>query len=38
MFKLDFKKYFMEHPEDAKEYGELKVKLVKQFIENHHMY
>lgn len=35
---LDFKMYLMEHPEEAKEYGKWKVKLAKQFPEDHHMY
>ncbi|QFT87663.1 dephospho-CoA kinase/protein folding accessory domain-containing protein [Bacillus sp. THAF10] len=33
---LDFKRYLMTHPEDAKEYGELKLKLAKQFLDNHY--
>jgi GrpB-like predicted nucleotidyltransferase (UPF0157 family) len=35
---LDFKEYLIKHPEDAKSYGVLKVKLVKQFPENHDKY
>ncbi|MCM3618413.1 GrpB family protein [Sutcliffiella horikoshii] len=35
---LDFKMYLTAHPEDAKAYGELKLKLAEQFPEDHHMY
>lgn len=35
---LDFKMYLMEHPEDAKAYGELKLELARQFPDNHNMY
>jgi GrpB-like predicted nucleotidyltransferase (UPF0157 family) len=35
---LDFKWCLMVHPEDAKAYGELKLKLARQFPENHHRY
>ncbi|MGD6993807.1 GrpB family protein [Sutcliffiella horikoshii] len=35
---LDFKMYLMAHPEDAKAYGELKLKLARQFPEDHHKY
>jgi GrpB-like predicted nucleotidyltransferase (UPF0157 family) len=35
---LDFKKYLIKHPEDAKRYGDLKIKLAKQFPENHYKY
>ncbi|WP_187442077.1 GrpB family protein [Sutcliffiella horikoshii] len=35
---LDFKMYLMAHPDDAKAYGEMKLKLAKQFPDNHHMY
>ncbi|WP_404448014.1 GrpB family protein [Sutcliffiella horikoshii] len=35
---LDFKMYLMAHPEDAKAYGVLKLKLAGQFPEDHHMY
>ncbi|WP_404460794.1 GrpB family protein [Sutcliffiella horikoshii] len=35
---LDFKMYLIAHPEDAKAYGELKLKLAKQFPEEHDMY
>ncbi|KMJ57128.1 glutamate-rich protein GrpB [Bacillus sp. LL01] len=35
---LDFKIYLMAHPEEAKAYGELKLKLARQFPENHYKY
>ncbi|WP_404349520.1 GrpB family protein [Sutcliffiella horikoshii] len=35
---LDFKMYLMAHPEEAKAYGELKLKLAKQVPENHYIY
>lgn len=35
---LNFKAYLMAHPLEAKEYGELKVKLAKQFLDNTHAY
>ncbi|MEA3318652.1 MAG: GrpB family protein [Bacillota bacterium] len=35
---LDFKMYLWAHPEEAKAYGEIKLKLAKQFPDNHHMY
>lgn len=35
---LDLKKYLIKHPEDAKRYGDLKIKLAKQYPENHYKY
>ncbi|KGR79033.1 GrpB family protein [Ureibacillus manganicus] len=35
---LDFKDYLFNHPEDAKKYGELKMKLAKKYPENHYEY
>ncbi|MBP3951749.1 GrpB family protein [Halalkalibacter suaedae] len=35
---LDFKEYLIKHPEDAKRYGDLKLKLAKQFPDNHYKY
>jgi GrpB-like predicted nucleotidyltransferase (UPF0157 family) len=35
---LDFKEYLMNHPEDAKNYGQLKIELAKRFPENHYQY
>ncbi|GIN58305.1 hypothetical protein J8TS2_26240 [Lederbergia ruris] len=35
---LDFKNYFIQNPEMAKRYGELKVALAKQFPEEHDRY
>lgn len=35
---LDFKEYLVNHPLEAKSYGELKVKLAKQFPAEHHKY
>jgi GrpB-like predicted nucleotidyltransferase (UPF0157 family) len=35
---LDFKEYLIEHPDDAQKYGELKIKLLKQFPDNHYKY
>ncbi len=31
---LDFKEYLIKHPTDAKSYGDLKIKLAKQFPDN----
>ncbi|WP_449537714.1 GrpB family protein [Ferdinandcohnia sp. Marseille-Q9671] len=38
MIHLVFKKYLIMHPEDAKKYGELKMKLARQFPNDTHMY
>lgn len=35
---LDFKAYLNEHPDDARSYGELKLKLAEQFSDNVHLY
>ncbi|WP_223702223.1 GrpB family protein [Sutcliffiella deserti] len=35
---LDFKAYLMANSEDAKAYGDVKLKLAKQFPESHHNY
>lgn len=35
---LTFKAYLLQHPKDAREYGEHKLQLAKQFPENHHQY
>lgn len=35
---LVFKNYLLQHHEDAKGYGQLKVQLASQFAENHHQY
>ncbi|MCM3725085.1 GrpB family protein [Neobacillus cucumis] len=35
---LDFKVYLINFPEDAKSYGELKIKLARQFPDEHHKY
>lgn len=35
---LNFKEYLMNHPEEAKAYGELKLHLVEQSPENVHLY
>ncbi|MFB5664255.1 GrpB family protein [Alteribacillus sp. HJP-4] len=35
---LDFKEYLIKYPEDAKRYGDLKIKLAKQFSEDHYKY
>ena len=35
---LDFKEYLLNFPEDAKSYGELKIKLASQFPNDHHKY
>ncbi|CAM4421452.1 GrpB-like predicted nucleotidyltransferase (UPF0157 family) [Paenibacillus endophyticus] len=35
---LNFKQYMIKHPDDAKAYGELKVKLAEQFHHDVHMY
>jgi GrpB-like predicted nucleotidyltransferase (UPF0157 family) len=35
---LDFKEYLIMHPEEAKKYGELKVKLAKLYPGNHYQY
>ncbi|GAA4857481.1 hypothetical protein GCM10023310_40800 [Paenibacillus vulneris] len=35
---LEFKAYMMNHPQEAAEYGQLKLKLMKQFPESVHLY
>ncbi|WP_306454059.1 GrpB family protein [Evansella halocellulosilytica] len=35
---LDFKAYLSEHKEEAKKYGELKVRLAEKFPEDHQLY
>ena len=35
---LDFKEYLINNPLEAKEYGELKINLTKQFPKEHHKY
>jgi GrpB-like predicted nucleotidyltransferase (UPF0157 family) len=35
---LNFKEYLMNHPEDAKKYGELKIKLAREFPDDTHKY
>jgi GrpB-like predicted nucleotidyltransferase (UPF0157 family) len=35
---LDFKHYLIEHPNEAKKYGELKISLAKQFPTDHYKY
>jgi len=35
---LDFKDYLLEHPNEAKKYGELKIRLAKQFPTDHYKY
>lgn len=35
---LNFKEYLMNHPDEAKAYGELKLQLAKQFQNNVHVY
>ncbi|GAE32713.1 GrpB family protein [Halalkalibacter hemicellulosilyticus] len=35
---LDFKEYLLKQPEDAIRYGNLKIKLAKQYPDNHHKY
>lgn len=35
---LDFKEYLIEHPHEAKKYGELKINLAKQFPTDHYKY
>lgn len=35
---LDFKAYMLEHPQDAADYGQLKLRLAKQFPESVHLY
>ena len=35
---LDFKEYLMAHPQEAKQYGELKMELAEKFPENHYKY
>lgn len=35
---LDFKEYLLHFPEDAKSYGELKIKLARQFPNDSHQY
>jgi GrpB-like predicted nucleotidyltransferase (UPF0157 family) len=35
---LDFKEYLIEHPNEAKKYGKLKISLAKQFPNDHYKY
>jgi GrpB-like predicted nucleotidyltransferase (UPF0157 family) len=35
---LDFKEFLIKNPLEAKKYGELKIKLAKQFPDEHHKY
>ncbi|WP_282941577.1 GrpB family protein [Paenibacillus sp. RC67] len=35
---LDFKAYMLEHPQDAADYGQLKLRLAEQFPESVHQY